>query len=164
MEVRGIAGGVTVLDDFGHHPTAIRETLRALRFRYPNQKIWAVFEPRSNTTRRNVFQSELAAAFHDADAVVISEVARLELLAPGQRLSPEKLMQDLRAAGKDAVYLADVDAIVGASGQAGAGRRGGGHVQQWRFRRHPRQAAPTPGTWLTPDHSDQPRINTDEHG
>ena len=112
MEVRGIAGGITVLDDFGHHPTAIRETLRALRFRYPNQKLWALFEPRSNTTRRNVFQSELAAAFHDADAVVISEVARLELLEPGQRLSPEKLMQDLRAAGKDAVYLANVNAIV----------------------------------------------------
>ena len=57
MEVRGIAGGVTVVDDFGHHPTAIRETLRALRIKYSSQKIWAVFEPRSNTTRRNVFQS-----------------------------------------------------------------------------------------------------------
>src|SRR5215510_6024342 len=60
MEVRGIAGGVTVLDDFGHHPTAIRETLRALRIKYPQQKVWAVFEPRTNTTRRNVFQNELA--------------------------------------------------------------------------------------------------------
>jgi len=66
MEVRGIAGGVTVVDDFGHHPTAIRETLRALRIKYPHQKIWAVFEPRSNTTRRNVFQTELAGAFADA--------------------------------------------------------------------------------------------------
>src|SRR5258708_6029113 len=71
MEVRGIAGGVTVVDDFGHHPTAIRETLRALRIRYPHHKVWAVFEPRSNTTRRNVFQKELASAFWDADAVVI---------------------------------------------------------------------------------------------
>ena len=60
MEVRGIAGGVTVVDDFGHHPTAIRETLRALRLRYAHQRIWAVFEPRTNTTRRNVFQNELA--------------------------------------------------------------------------------------------------------
>src|SRR5215467_10447190 len=75
MEVRGIAGGVTILDDFGHHPTAIRETLRALRIKYPTQKIWAVFEPRTNTTRRNVFQTELAKSFSDADAVVISEVA-----------------------------------------------------------------------------------------
>ncbi len=86
MEVRGIAGGVTVLDDFGHHPTAIRETLRALRIRFPHQKVWAIFEPRSNTTRRNVFQSELVDAFADADAVVVSQVARLELLAPEQRL------------------------------------------------------------------------------
>ncbi len=112
MEVRGIAGGITVLDDFGHHPTAIRETLRALRFRYPHQKLWAVFEPRTNTTRRNVFQTELAAAFYDADAVVISAVARLELLEPDQRLNPERLIQDLKAAGKEAVYLADVDSIV----------------------------------------------------
>ena len=68
MEVKGIAGGVTIVDDFGHHPTAIRETLKALRLRYAKEKIWAVFEPRSNTTRRNVFQDELAASFADADA------------------------------------------------------------------------------------------------
>jgi len=112
MEIKGIAGGVTVIDDFGHHPTAIRETLRALRLRYAKEKIWAVFEPRSNTTRRNVFQSELAAAFADADAVVVSEVARLDQLVPEERLNPEKLMQDLKTAGKDAAYLPDVDAIV----------------------------------------------------
>lgn len=112
MEVRGIAGGVTVLDDFGHHPTAIRETMRALRIRYPQQKLWAVFEPRTNTTRRNVFQTELAHAFADADAVVIAQIARLELLAPEERLNPAKLMEDLKSTGKDAAYLADVDAII----------------------------------------------------
>jgi UDP-N-acetylmuramate: L-alanyl-gamma-D-glutamyl-meso-diaminopimelate ligase len=112
MEVRGIAGGVTVVDDFGHHPTAIRETLKALRIKYPHEKIRAIFEPRSNTTRRNVFQTELAAAFADADAVVVSQVARLEQLAPEERLNPEKLMQDLKASGKDAAYLPDVDSIV----------------------------------------------------
>jgi UDP-N-acetylmuramate: L-alanyl-gamma-D-glutamyl-meso-diaminopimelate ligase len=112
MEVKGIAGGVTVIDDFGHHPTAIRETLKALRLRYAKEKIWAVFEPRSNTTRRNVFQDELAASFADANAVIVSEVARLEQLKVEERLNPEKLMQDLKAAGKDAAYLADVDAIV----------------------------------------------------
>jgi UDP-N-acetylmuramate: L-alanyl-gamma-D-glutamyl-meso-diaminopimelate ligase len=112
MEVRGIAGGVTVLDDFGHHPTAIRETLRALRIKYPNQKLWALFEPRSNTTRRNVFQTELADSFADADAVVVAQVARLELLTPEERLDPERLIQDLKAGGKDAAYLPDVDAIV----------------------------------------------------
>jgi UDP-N-acetylmuramate: L-alanyl-gamma-D-glutamyl-meso-diaminopimelate ligase len=112
MEVRGIAGGVTVVDDFGHHPTAIRETLKALRIRYPREKIWAVFEPRSNTTRRKVFQNELALAFADADAVVVAEVARLEQLPVEERLNPEKLMQDLNAGGRNAVYLPDVESIV----------------------------------------------------
>lgn len=112
MEVRGVPGGITVIDDFGHHPTAIRETLRALRIKYPQQKIWAVFEPRTNTTRRNVFQAELAASFGDADAVVVSQIARLELLAPEDRLNPERLMQDLRGAGKSAEYLPDADTIV----------------------------------------------------
>ena len=112
MEVRGIAGGVTVIDDFGHHPTAIRETLRALRLKFPSQKLWAIFEPRSNTTRRNVFQTELAESFALADGVVVSQVARLELLQPGERLDPEKLMADIKSAGKDAAYLPDVESIV----------------------------------------------------
>src|SRR5437867_3959697 len=112
MEVRGIAGGVTVVDDFGHHPTAIRETLRALRIKYPQQKVWAIFEPRSNTTRRNVFQNELASAFADADAVVISQIARLEQLPPAERLDPARLMEDLKNAGKTAAYLPDVESIV----------------------------------------------------
>jgi UDP-N-acetylmuramate: L-alanyl-gamma-D-glutamyl-meso-diaminopimelate ligase len=117
LEIKGIAGGVTVIDDFGHHPTAIRETLRALRIKYAREKIWAIFEPRSNTTRRNVFQDELAAAFTDADAVIVAEVARLEQLPPGERLNPEKLMQQIGAAGKPAAYLPDVDAIVKHVGQ-----------------------------------------------
>src|SRR5579864_9461222 len=112
MEIRGIAGGVTVVDDFGHHPTAIRETLRALRIKYPTQKLWAIFEPRSNTTRRNIFQSELAQSFADADEVVVSQVARLELLSPAERLDPEKLLQDLKQSGKPAAYLPDVETIV----------------------------------------------------
>jgi UDP-N-acetylmuramate: L-alanyl-gamma-D-glutamyl-meso-diaminopimelate ligase len=112
LEVRGISGGVTVVDDFGHHPTAIRETMRALRIKFSGQKIWAVFEPRTNTTRRNVFQNELVAAFADADAVVISQIARLEMLAPEERLDPARLMADLRAAGKTAEYLPDVETIV----------------------------------------------------
>ena len=112
MEVRGVSGGVTVVDDFAHHPTAIRETLRALRIKFKGQKIWAVFEPRTNTTRRNVFQQELGAAFADADAVVISQIARLELLAPAERLDPVRLMQEIKGAGKNAAYLPDADAIV----------------------------------------------------
>jgi len=112
MEVRGISGGIIIVDDFGHHPTAIRETLRALRIKYPGQKVWAVFEPRSNTTRRNVFQTELATAFADADAVVLSEVARLEQVPAAERLDPARLMQDLQSGGKSAAYLPDADAIV----------------------------------------------------
>jgi UDP-N-acetylmuramate: L-alanyl-gamma-D-glutamyl-meso-diaminopimelate ligase len=71
-----------------------------------------VFEPRSNTTRRNVFQKELAESFRDADAVLVSQIARLELLKPEERLDPQRLMQDLQAAGKTAAYLPDADAIV----------------------------------------------------
>ena len=112
MEIKGIAGGVTVIDDFGHHPTAIRETMRALRIKYAREKIWAVFEPRTNTTRRNYFQTELAASFVDADGVIVSQIARLELLAPEERLNPEKLMKDIGATGKPTAYLPDADAIV----------------------------------------------------
>ncbi len=122
MEVRGEAGGVTVIDDFGHHPTAIRETVRALRVKFPGRRIWAVFEPRSNTTRRNVFQQELVDALERADVVVVAEVARLEQLPLGERLNPEKLMQDLRLTGKPASYLPTVDSIVD---HVGSGARPG---------------------------------------
>src|ERR1700722_14110770 len=112
MDIRGIAGGVTVVDDFGHHPTAIRVTMEALRLKYPREKIWAIFEPRTNTTRRNVFQDDLVTAFKLANSVVVSQVARLELLKPEERLDPQRLMQDIQAAGKTAAYLPDADAIV----------------------------------------------------
>ena len=112
MEVRGIAGGVTVIDDFGHHPTAIRETLAALRLKYPAQKIWAIFEPRTNTTRRNIFQTELAESFFEADAVILSQIARLELLKPEERLDPKKLVEDITSLGKPTAYLPDVGAII----------------------------------------------------
>ena len=88
------------------------ETLRALRLKYANDKIWAIFEPRSNTTRRNIFQRELAESFADADGVVVSQIARLELLAPEERLNPEKLMHDIGATGKPTAYLPDADSIV----------------------------------------------------
>ena len=117
MEVRGFVQGITVVDDFGHHPTAIRETLRALRVKFPGQKLWAIFEPRSNTTRRNVFQQELADALERADAVVVSEVARLELLPRDQRLDPDRLMRDLTLTGKPAAYLPTVEEIVEHVGQ-----------------------------------------------
>jgi len=112
METRGSSGGVAVVDDFGHHPTAIRETLRALRVKFPGRRIWALFEPRSNTTRRNIFHKELVEALALADQVVIAEVARLELLPVSERLNPDRLIEDLRAGGTAGVYLPSVDAIV----------------------------------------------------
>jgi len=121
MEVRGISGGITVIDDFGHHPTAIRETLKALRLKFPSQKVWAVFEPRSNTTRRNVFQKDLASAFDDADAVIVSQVAKLEQLKAEERLNPEQLMKDIQGNGKPTAYLADVDVIVDHLGREAQG-------------------------------------------
>ncbi|MCX6907567.1 MAG: UDP-N-acetylmuramate:L-alanyl-gamma-D-glutamyl-meso-diaminopimelate ligase, partial [Verrucomicrobia bacterium] len=99
---------------FGHHPTAIRETLRAFRVQFPGQRLWAVFEPRSNTTRRCVFQNELAAALAEADGCFVSKVNRLEELAEHERLSPEKLVADIAARGRPAHYLDDADAIVAA--------------------------------------------------
>ena len=112
MEIRGETGGVTVIDDFAHHPTAIRETLKALGQRYPGRRVWAIFEPRSNTTRRNHFQAELAEALRLAKRVVVAEIARLEQVPEGERLDPSRLMEDIRNAGTKADYLPTADEIV----------------------------------------------------
>ncbi|MBI5396208.1 MAG: UDP-N-acetylmuramate:L-alanyl-gamma-D-glutamyl-meso-diaminopimelate ligase [Verrucomicrobia bacterium] len=114
QEIRGEAAGITVVDDFGHHPTAIRETIRAFRLRFPGRRLWAVFEPRSNTTRRCVFQKELAESLAEADGVFVSQVARLEQVPEHERLSPDKLVADIAARGRPAHYLKDADAIVAA--------------------------------------------------
>lgn len=111
MEVLAVAGGITIVDDFGHHPTAIRETIAALRSAYSGRRLWAAFEPRSNTTRRNVFQTELADALSAADGVVFSQIDRLQQLAPSQRLNPEQLAEDIRRRGKPCEYLANADAV-----------------------------------------------------
>jgi UDP-N-acetylmuramate: L-alanyl-gamma-D-glutamyl-meso-diaminopimelate ligase len=122
QEVRGEEGGVTVVDDFGHHPTAIAQTLEGLRVKFPGAKLWAVFEPRSNTTRRAVFQDVLPQAFSGADGVVLAQVARMDQLPPDQRLNPEKVVSDLRHAGKAAFYEADTAAIIHrVAGLAGKG-------------------------------------------
>ena len=112
MEVRGVRGGVTVVDDFAHHPTAIRETLKALRVRFPGQPIWAIFEPRTNSTRRNVFQKDLPDSFNEATHVIVAAVANPELVPDGQRLDPSQVVTDLQARGKDAVFVPTVDAIL----------------------------------------------------
>lgn len=112
QEVRGITRGITVIDDFGHHPTAIKQTLAGLRERYGSARLWAIFEPRSNTTRRAVFQDALPQAFVDADGVFISRVARLDQLPEADRLNPEKVVADIAAQGKPAFYEPTADDIV----------------------------------------------------
>ena len=112
QEVRGEKKGITVIDDFGHHPTAIGETLRGLRHRYAGRRLWAVFEPRSNTTRRAVFQESLPAALGEADGVFVAQVAALEQIPADQRLNPEKVVADLNARGIPAHYSQNADTIV----------------------------------------------------
>jgi UDP-N-acetylmuramate: L-alanyl-gamma-D-glutamyl-meso-diaminopimelate ligase len=117
MEEKGTFGGVHVYDDFAHHPTAIRETLKALRQKFPTERVIAIFEPRSNTTRRNIFQHELAECFSKANVVFLSQIARLELLAPEDRLDPAKVISDIRAHGSEAFYLPDSNAIAAKVGE-----------------------------------------------
>ena len=112
LELRGEARGVKVIDDFGHHPTAIAQTLQALRHRYRGHRFWAVFEPRSNTTRRAVFQQELPEALKLADGVFISQVARLEQIPENERLKPERVVAAIAEAGRPAFHEQNADAIV----------------------------------------------------
>ena len=112
QELRGEAGGVKVIDDFGYHPTAIGQTLQALRHRFRGQRLWAVFEPRSNTTRRAVFQQQLPEALKLADGVFISQVARIEQIPEDQRLKPERVVAAIAEAGRPAFYEQGANAIV----------------------------------------------------
>jgi UDP-N-acetylmuramate: L-alanyl-gamma-D-glutamyl-meso-diaminopimelate ligase len=111
LETVGVTAGVTVLDDFAHHPTAVHETLSALRAGYPGRRIWAVFEPRSASSCRRVFQDDFARAFGGADQVVVARVFRSSL-PEDQRLSAEQLVSDLQARGQRARYVPEVDDII----------------------------------------------------
>jgi len=111
MQLRGVAQGVSVYDDFAHHPTAIGETLAGVRSAFPDRRIWAIFEPRSATSCRKVFQDDFAKAFGAADRIVLPAVFR-STLPEDQRLSAEQLVDDLKKAGKDARYIPAVDDIV----------------------------------------------------
>jgi UDP-N-acetylmuramate: L-alanyl-gamma-D-glutamyl-meso-diaminopimelate ligase len=111
LEVVGVARGVTVIDDFAHHPTAVYETLSALRTGYPNRRIWAVFEPRSASSCRRVFQDAFAVAFKPADEVVVAAVFRSSL-PEAERLDADRLVADLRADGGRARHVPDNDEII----------------------------------------------------
>ncbi|QNI30404.1 UDP-N-acetylmuramate:L-alanyl-gamma-D-glutamyl-meso-diaminopimelate ligase [Alloacidobacterium dinghuense] len=114
LEVRAVVDGVTIIDDFAHHPTAIRETLKALRGAYPEARLWAVLEPRSNTLRRNVFERELIESLSLADRVVLAGVFKQESIPEGERLHPESVVKGLNLQGKSAALFANADAIVAA--------------------------------------------------
>ena len=116
LEVVGEVGGVTVYDDFAHHPTAVAETLKALRRSVGSRRIWAIFEPRSASSCRRVFQDDFARAFAGADEVVLASLFRSSLPA-AERLSEQQLVDDLRARGVAARHLPTVDAIVAAVAQ-----------------------------------------------
>jgi UDP-N-acetylmuramate: L-alanyl-gamma-D-glutamyl-meso-diaminopimelate ligase len=112
LEVRDVVAGITIIDDFAHHPTAIRETLRALRSAYPQSRLWAVLEPRSNTLRRKVLQNDLVASLRLADRVVLSGVYQQQRIPDAERLHPEDVVQALNAAGTPAELHPDVASIV----------------------------------------------------
>jgi UDP-N-acetylmuramate: L-alanyl-gamma-D-glutamyl-meso-diaminopimelate ligase len=112
LEVRAVVGGVTIIDDFAHHPTAIRETLRALRESYQGRRLWAVLEPRSNTLRRNVFELDLVESLALADQVVLASVFKSENIPAVERLHPEHVVAALNARKIPSALLADADAIV----------------------------------------------------
>ncbi|MBA3031051.1 MAG: UDP-N-acetylmuramate:L-alanyl-gamma-D-glutamyl-meso-diaminopimelate ligase [Desulfobacteraceae bacterium] len=111
QEVRGVKNGVTVMDDFAHHPTAVRETLRAVRPFY-NGRVIAVFEPRTHASMRDVFQDVYPNAFDEADIICIRKPPLLSKIPEGQRFSSEKLVADLVGKGKDAFFFDDTDSIV----------------------------------------------------
>jgi UDP-N-acetylmuramate: L-alanyl-gamma-D-glutamyl-meso-diaminopimelate ligase len=112
LEVRAEIGGITVIEDFAHHPTAIRETLRALRAVYPLGRIWAILEPRSNTLRRKVLEADLVASLRLADRVVLAGVYQQQRIPDAERLHPEDVVRALNNAGTPAELLENADAIV----------------------------------------------------
>jgi UDP-N-acetylmuramate: L-alanyl-gamma-D-glutamyl-meso-diaminopimelate ligase len=114
LEVRAVVNGITIIDDFAHHPTAIRETLRALRLVYPQARLWAVLEPRSNTLRRKVLENDLVDSLRLADCVVLSSVYQQQRIPDAERLHPQEVVEALRALGTRAELHDGGNAIVDA--------------------------------------------------
>ena len=137
LEVRAEIDGITVIDDFAHHPTAIRETLRALRSVYPEARLWAVLEPRSNTLRRKVLEAELVESLRLADRVILAGVYQQERIPEAERLHPEDVVRALNAAGTPAELHARMSMRSStAIAPQLRRRRRGRHPLQWRLRRH----------------------------
>jgi UDP-N-acetylmuramate: L-alanyl-gamma-D-glutamyl-meso-diaminopimelate ligase len=114
LEVKAQVNGVTIIDDFAHHPTAIEQTIRALRARYPQSRLWVVLEPRSNTLRRNVLQDALAHSLSFADQVVVAAIFKSDAIPEAERLDLNRVVHEIQQRGKHARILKDADAIVDA--------------------------------------------------
>jgi len=112
LEVKAEVNGITIIDDFAHHPTAIAGTLKALRERYPGSRLWAILEPRSNTLRRRVLQSDLARSLAQADEVVVAGVFRSEAVPENERLELPALAAEIEQTGRQTRLVADADAII----------------------------------------------------
>jgi len=112
LEVKAEVNGITIIDDFAHHPTAIAGTLKALRARYPSARLWAILEPRSNTLRRRVLQTDLAHSLAEADEVIVAGVFRSEAIPENERLELPALAAEIERNGRRARLSADADAIV----------------------------------------------------
>ncbi len=114
LEVKAEVNGITIIDDFAHHPTAIDQTIRALRSRYPHSRLWVILEPRSNTLRRNVLQDALARSLAQADEVIIAAIFKSEAIPENERLDLHCVVAQIQQSGKQARIFADADAIVDA--------------------------------------------------
>jgi UDP-N-acetylmuramate: L-alanyl-gamma-D-glutamyl-meso-diaminopimelate ligase len=112
QEIRGICNDIVIIDDFAHHPTAVQKTIQAIRGYYPHQRLVAVFEPRTNTSMRNVFQDVYARVFDDADLICIREPALLKKIPSGQQFSSQQLVAALNRRGLNAIYFEDTDRII----------------------------------------------------
>jgi UDP-N-acetylmuramate: L-alanyl-gamma-D-glutamyl-meso-diaminopimelate ligase len=112
QEVRGIKNDIVVIDDFAHHPTAVRETIQAVKSFYGQRRLVAIFEPRTNSSRRDVFQSVYPTCFDGADEICIRQAPLLEKIPEGQRFSSSRLVAELCASGKKALFFEDTDAII----------------------------------------------------
>ncbi len=112
LQLRAHVRGIRIYEDFAHHPTAVRETLQSVRAAFHPDRIWAIYEPRSATSRRNVFQKEIAGALSLADCIALPAMYKPERVPEGERLDEERLIEDLRRMGRAAWNLGDVDGIV----------------------------------------------------
>jgi UDP-N-acetylmuramate: L-alanyl-gamma-D-glutamyl-meso-diaminopimelate ligase len=112
QQIIGEVDGITVIDDFAHHPTAVRETLAGVRSRFPDRKLIAVFEPRTNTSRRSIFQKDYVDAFRDADLVVVREPKDVDTIPRELRFSSQRLAEDLRKRGCDARSHPDTEGVL----------------------------------------------------